>query len=673
MSELQKYTGYYDRHSAYDMDYRQFMEKQAMVKDIGTSIQKSADQQLIGMAVVGSNITSRIDQSTARLQSSMVRMQTGIQTSIQAQTFAIVATQAALARTFQAGFDKVNNTLDMGFSGISNQLGTMTAAFSAGLDRVADNIKQMSKAICDRLDAIHDIVNNPLLTQSRELYRRAVVNYSKGFFEEALEDIKAAVEKSKTDYISWFLLGKVYLFGASEFSNVIDLDKAIEAFTTAAKYISPDIAASEDAKRMAAEIWFYLGLAKYNKHNDLNFNKKEAEAKEFITASLGAFEKSWGYSDTMAEARYNTARCKVLMGNTAEALKDLEAAITLDRGYCIKAPDDRDFESIVNDIYALIERMKKAIYPQAKADFDALTAKLADTVFLGGSSFAEKVKSLIDIWFPETFSEDMPYFDVLDGSIVFPQIKTLLSFEDFPCDLPITDAAELKKFGQSSEPQNLMMLVFKSQAKEGQLIPLDKADIGKDWQIAVKNTVVGVFTFETGLICKADQTIFLPLKGVYGVFGQNYKETDSLMMLMFPNYIAQKNLLLFYNNSSYISLVELSNDDQAVAFKFKSVIKDMNGFKTEDNGKPFAAFKPGIISKSEMGKIEAEAKKAAEEAKAKAEQAARQAREAEEHKEQERREAEQRRQWERQGLCRYCGGKLAGLFTKKCKSCGREN
>jgi len=29
--------------------------------------------------------------------------------------------------------------------------------------------------------------------------------------------------------------------------------------------------------------------------------------------------------------------------------------------------------------------------------------------------------------------------------------------------------------------------------------------------------------------------------------------------------------------------------------------------------------------------------------------------------------------WQAQGLCKYCGGKLGGLFTKKCKDCGREN
>ena len=49
-----------------------------------------------------------------------------------------------------------------------------------------------------------------------------------------------------------------------------------------------------------------------------------------------------------------------------------------------------------------------------------------------------------------------------------------------------------------------------------------------------------------------------------------------------------------------------------------------------------------------------------------------QRREEQERLEQQRRE-EQSKQWQEQGLCKYCGGKLGGLFSKKCKACGREN
>ena len=168
-----------------------------------------------------------------------------------------------LKKTFNEGFDAVNNKLDLGFAGISSEIGAMTAAMTAGFDQMKVTLDYWGNEICDKLDAIHDIVNNPLLTASRELYRRAVANAKKQFFEEALEDIKGAVEKNKTDYISWGLMGRIYLFGVSEFSNAIDVPKALEAFTNACKYISPDTDESEEAKKMASEYYFYAAYANY--------------------------------------------------------------------------------------------------------------------------------------------------------------------------------------------------------------------------------------------------------------------------------------------------------------------------------------------------------------------------------------------------------------------------
>jgi tetratricopeptide (TPR) repeat protein len=416
-SELSTLSGYYDRKTAHDMDYREYMGKQAMVKDIGTEIQRSTDQQMIMTAMTGIKISDRIDQSAERIEHSMVRMQTGIQTSIKAQTLAIVASQAALAYTFNKGFDKINNTLDMGFSGISNQLGEMTASFSMGFFSIEKAIEKMSKEICDRLDALHDIMNNPLLTQSRELYRRAVTNYNKGFFEEALEDIKSAVEKNKTDYISWFHFGKIYLFGVSEFSNVIDLEKAVENFVTAAKYNKPDITESADARRMAAEIYFYLGLASYSKSNDLLREKKGTEAAEMLMKARKSFEQSYQYSANMLESLFNTARCKVIQGEIDGAINDLETLVLKERNYCIKVFTDDDFSGINEQFSNLIMKLKKAVFVNAKEKFDQIQTLLSELTSIGGT-IQENI--------PSTFSEELPYFDILDYEVKFRGIIPIL-------------------------------------------------------------------------------------------------------------------------------------------------------------------------------------------------------------------------------------------------------
>ncbi|MCL2805413.1 MAG: hypothetical protein FWD26_05685 [Treponema sp.] len=397
-----------------DMDYRTYMERQS--RYIGNAIQQSTKQQLIGNAAIAGKLAGQIDDS-------MMRMQTGIQTAINNQTSAIVASNEALGQTFQHGFNEINNTLDIGFSGVSNQLGSMSAAFSCGLDRVSDNIKGMSKEICDRLDAINDIVNNPLLTQSRELFRRAAANYGKSFFEEALEDINSAVEKYKTDYISWFLKGKILAFGAGEFSNVINLEEAINAFTQAAKYNSPNITESTDARLLSAEVYFYLGTAQYSQSNELIRTNKKVEAREMLDKALKSFEQSFNYSDKMHESLFNSARCKVLQGQKMAAIDDLEKLVLLDRNYCIKVFNDDDFSNISEEIYALINKLKHKLFiDEAETNYKKIihykTLYKSENIFY---------KTNI----PSSFSEKLPYFDMLDYNLIFIEIIEMIENTDY--------------------------------------------------------------------------------------------------------------------------------------------------------------------------------------------------------------------------------------------------
>jgi tetratricopeptide (TPR) repeat protein len=383
---------------------------------------------------------------STRIDRSMSQMQTGIQTSIQDQTYKIVASQDALKQTFKNSFNQVNDTLVIGFTEISDQLGEMSAGFCMAIARVEDAIYKTSKEICDRLDAIHDIVNNPLLTQSRELYRRALDNYRKGFFEEALEDIKSATEKNKTDYISWYLRGKIYLFGVGEFSNTIDLDRAIEALSNAVKYISPDINTNNEARKMAAEMWFYLGIAQLSKSNDLLFAKKPDESKNILIQAKQSFERSYSYSDEMLEARYNVARCKVSLGDVSSALQDLEIIILKDYKYCIKVVADPDFSSISQEFYQLMDRMKADFYPKVVESLDEadkwkekLESKnkdyfnhIKDSILDRGKVknrslglfFIRKGKDIIHI------TESMPYLDMMVLYLDLNYINHTLSTTD---------------------------------------------------------------------------------------------------------------------------------------------------------------------------------------------------------------------------------------------------
>ena len=401
--------GYYDRNSAFTENYSQYMEKQAlMLKDLNSSIKQGSDQ----------------------IKESMVCMQTGIQTAINEQISTIIASNDILNQTFQQGFNSLNNTIDMGFSGISHQLGYMSAAFSFGLDRISDTLKGMSIEICDRLDKIHDIVNNPLLTQSRELFRRAIENYNKGFFEEALEDIQAAVEKYKTDYISWFLMGKVFSFGASEFSNVINLEEAIRAYAQAAKYNSPNTTVTNDARLLSAEIYFYLGVAQYSKSNELIRGKKETDAAEMLANALKSFEQSFNYSDKMYESLFNIARCKTLQGKKNVALVDLEKLVLLDRNYCIKIFDDNDFSIINREFTDLINKLKhNYLVNEAEPRYKKIISFISEYKSYKGVDIKSFKLNFNPKKIPSKFTDDLPYFDILDYDKEF--IKIVPTLDEF--------------------------------------------------------------------------------------------------------------------------------------------------------------------------------------------------------------------------------------------------
>lgn len=357
--------------------------------EIKQQIQKSANQQSFVTAMTGAYLGSQIDS----VNRNIVRMSTGIQNSIDTNTYAIAASSEMLKETFDAGFDAVNNKLDLGFAGVTDAIGSMSASMTAGFNLVATAIDYWGEKICEKLDVIHDIVNNPLLTASRELYRRAAKNSEKKFYEEALEDIKSAVEKNKTDYISWGLMGKIYLFGMSEFSNVVDVSKAQDSFKNACKYISPDIDESDEAKRMASEFYFYLGYSNYVLANEKRIAGEMNEYRSSLEAASNAFVKSYALSSALSEALYNKIRCNALLENKETVLNDLRVVLKQDSLYSVRVLTDPDLSAYTDEIINLINEMRDNLAMEIKKDITEFNDYKYK--FLGGK-FAEWLESQID-------------------------------------------------------------------------------------------------------------------------------------------------------------------------------------------------------------------------------------------------------------------------------------
>jgi tetratricopeptide (TPR) repeat protein len=353
----------------------------------------------------------------------------------------------AASRRTQEGLAALSMQMQAGLSAVARNIGVMNADMNFGFARLEYTVRESSEAICEKLDAMNDILKNPRLTQARELYRLALANYTRGFYEEALKNLLKALEMNETDVVSCFLLGKTYLCGQGVFSDVgetvdvIDVDASIGAFRKAAKYIKPDVNALWDGHKLAAEIWFYLGLAQQTKSGILANSHDIEASQDYVRQAMESFGKSWNYSPDMLESLYNHARCRVFLGDVTGALHDLEQVILKDRWYCIKTAADPDFDAIKDEFHALVQGMKKDAYPEAKAAFDHIRTLKAQLPVSPSPELARLLNAL-----PDSFTEDLPYLDMMEAIDLFPEITEMLEKERRRAEEEAEEAEEEREF-----------------------------------------------------------------------------------------------------------------------------------------------------------------------------------------------------------------------------------
>jgi tetratricopeptide (TPR) repeat protein len=304
------------------------------------AMEKYAQANLAGQALMTQNITSS-------LTSGFSGMNDTLQTGFNGMGNAMEHGFSSMGNAMEYGFSSMGNAMERGFSGVKRDIGEMGAAMNYGFARLNDTVEQSARSVCAELREINKTLNRPLQTQALELYTMAQEDYGKKLYEDARDKLRQSIDLYKSYYLAWFLLGKVYLFGeAGEFSAAVtNPDEAVKALTEAAKYAGAEAQNNESARAWAAEICFYLGLARYRKYYAF-LGKGGAENEKtaaYLDETLRIFDRSWAYSNKMLEARYLGAACKFARGNAAGAKAYLEMLIDADPRYAVKAAKDPAF------------------------------------------------------------------------------------------------------------------------------------------------------------------------------------------------------------------------------------------------------------------------------------------------------------------------------------------
>ncbi len=583
-----------EMYSSASGSYQSYLSQRSADQITKTIKEENFKQNMMNFMYTGvlTRTTAEVGNKVDRMNANIQRMSTGIQTSINQNTYAVAASSILLANTFNEGFNKLNNTLDLGFAGVQSSIGAMSAAMSAGFDRFQQSIDKWGTKICEKLDAIHDIVNNPLLTASRELSRRAQTNAQKQFYEEALEDIKGAVEKNKTDYISWGLMGKIYLFGMSEFSNVVDVPKALEAFTNACKYITPDIDESDEAKNMAAEFYFYKAFAEYVLFNESKIAGNADTA--LLESSIRDNTKSFTLSDKMYESVYNKAKALALLGKNEEAFEEIKKAIKIDGLYSIKILNDPDLQSLTSQIESFLNEEKQQYLNKIQE-----TLPIFDNyVFCKDSEFAQSTKTELDKI--KELTEDIPYLDMRYGFEFLNNLKFMIENNDLLLiDRKVTDVNLKRESGHHK------MIRY---ALDGEIGFLDTWYLNRVLKYTYNNLFTGQITKRDGDVSDSLSTLYTPSRSeeLFEIFkSEDYKhgalkEIDQNIWRNirnnFETYCNSNGLEFNYVNFRNWIFIDLNSND----YEEISIILDKNTIlKLQSQGQA-NIYQTGIVQKKDF-------------------------------------------------------------------------
>lgn len=342
----------------------------------------------------------------------------GIRTEISDQTKSIVASSDALSREFGEGFDQVNSTLEWGFEKVAGEISELRAEFSYGMGLILEQLRIQQKTLDDilnRLDAIHETLEHPLLTEARELSELGMERMQRGLLEEGLEALLESVEKNKTDFLVQLQIGKLYLYGQNETDSVIDLPKSEEHLRLAARYAKSEIQELPDATKYCGEALLHEAISCYAQANEKWLEDDADAARDFTKKALELAENATEVYPELAEAFYNHAKFAALLDDGETAKTSLKKAIQADRNYCIKADADKDFNGVRGYIRNLFESLRQQAKQEAEEALEPAKNLLEDYVYLSpeAKEAEAEIRKLLE-QAESLYQNKNTYFDYLD-------------------------------------------------------------------------------------------------------------------------------------------------------------------------------------------------------------------------------------------------------------------
>lgn len=256
---------------------------------------------------------------------------------------------------------EINGTLNHGFNGIIEAIAILGGLFETRMTAIIEQNTKTHKflyTIAQQLDAIYQTLRTPTQTKALEFRDMGLERMSRGLNDKALESFLESEKFNDTDLITQIQLGKIYLYGGEGLTSLIDLQKAKQHLTNAARYAKAEIKYLTSRKKtqllhntkfLAGEIGIHLAQLYFLLGNDFYKNNQKEQASIAYSQMATAAEFSIQNMPNL-EASYLAAKSAVMLGNNTKALDLLKGIFQQNLTYLYKVKKDGDFSDLISEI-----------------------------------------------------------------------------------------------------------------------------------------------------------------------------------------------------------------------------------------------------------------------------------------------------------------------------------
>lgn len=274
----------------------------------------------------------------------------------------IIATNKELSRDHISVLESMSSAMTGGFDqlsfemrAISDGVAELNSTFEWGFSEVLT----MLGGLNDSLRELIKVAKTPAQTWAYEQFEIARDAFRRELYDDAIQYLNRAIGGHgdhtgyNLEYRFHYLLGTIRVGSFKNHSEqIVDPPQAEQAFLNAARY------ARRDHPKEAARSYLGAGWAAYCQGiiQDAERHTKDAIALD----------------DSLAEAHFQLAKIQMHSGNPEAALIPLRTAITLDRGYTLKACTDGDFTGYQQKVDSLIEALRQEVMQTAQRSVDRI-------------------------------------------------------------------------------------------------------------------------------------------------------------------------------------------------------------------------------------------------------------------------------------------------------------